>query len=71
MQIRITLETAKGYKSEANLIKALEKRGLNTYKHVVCRKPDGDWTAVFMSQDAIRQGQCYMGFAAQFGFFTV
>lgn len=68
---KITLDDCKGYASQANLRKALEKHGLDFYDHIECLKADGKWTAIFMFERARQKGQCYLAFAAQHGFMTV
>lgn len=68
----ITIDTAKGYASEANLMKALDQRGLADWELarsiIVARKPDGKWTAIFCL-DYSKGG--YIAFASQYGFMTV
>ena len=73
MQTKITLETAKGYASEANLTRALERTGLAGYgcRYIVCRKPDGAWTAIFLVTEYLNRHGGYIGFAAQHGFTSV
>lgn len=72
MTRKITLENAKGYATEANLVKAIEKAGLDTWdgarSYVICRKPDGKWTAIFVI-DMNKGG--YIGYPADKGFFAV
>ncbi len=69
----ITLENAKGYATEANLNKALERTGLKEYgcRYLVCRKPDGSWTAVFLVTEWLNKNGGYIGFASQHGFMSV
>lgn len=69
----ITLENAKGYASEKNLMAALEKTGLADWgpKIIVARKPDGKWTAIFLVAEFASKEGGYMGFAAQKGFMSV
>lgn len=69
----ITLENAKGYKTEANLTRALERTGLSDYdcRHIICRKPDGSWTAVFLVTEFLNKRGGYAGFASQYGFMSI
>ncbi len=74
MTNKITLETAKGYASEANLTKALARLGLDDYegcRYVVARKPDGTWTAIFLVTEWANRKGGYIAFAAQHGFISV
>ena len=45
----MTLENAKAYATEANLIAALERLGLADRNPMIARRPDGKWTAIFSS----------------------
>lgn len=69
----LTLENSKGYASEANLHKALARTGLDTYgaRYIICRKPDGTWTAIFLISEYLRDKGGYVGVASQFGFMSV
>jgi hypothetical protein len=69
----VTLETAKGYATEANLRKALERTGLDTLgaRYIVCRKADGKWTAVFMITEYLNKRGGYVFIASQHGFVSV
>lgn len=71
MQV-FTLNKAKGYATEANLMKALERTGLNEWDLartiIIARKPDGKWTAIFCL-DYSKGG--YIALASQHGFVTV
>jgi len=73
MQTLITLDDCKGYASEANLKRALTRTGLDTYgaRYVICRKTDGQWTAIFLAGEYVRQHGGYVGFASQHGFMSV
>ena len=68
----ITLESAKGYATETNLMKALERTGLKEWELarqiIIARKPDGKWTAIFCL-DHSKGG--YIALASQYGFLTV
>ena len=68
----ISLESAKGYATEANLMKALGRTGLKDWdlarQIIIARKPDGAWTAIFCL-DYSKGG--YIGLASQYGFVTV
>ena len=72
MKTTITLENCKTYASEANLMKAIERLELDEIRHIVCRAPDGRWTAIFLVTEWInlRKG-CYLGVASQHGFMSV
>lgn len=67
----ITLENAKGYATEANLMKKVNKIfpavGPND-RCIVCRKPDGKWTAIFQIDTDVGG---YIGRYAQEGFMTI
>jgi len=73
MQTKITLETAKGYATEANLTRALERTGLADCgcRYIVSRKPDGTWTAIFLVMEFLNKRGGYVGFASQHGFMSV
>lgn len=71
MTARITLDECRSYATVENLRRALQKYGLEEYRHIECRNAEGRWTAVFSFGDAQRMhGQCYLGFASQYGFMT-
>lgn len=64
------IDNMKSYKTEANLMAALDKLGFNTNQHrffVVCNRA-GRFTAVFQF-DSSKGG--YVGLYAQHGFLTV
>ena len=69
----ITLENAKGYKTEANLTRALERLGLADHeaRRIIARKPDGTWTAIFMATEWLNKNGGYVFFASQHGFMSV
>lgn len=79
----ISLETAKGYKTEKNLRKRLADLGLDNWtstngkgyemkcRYIVCLKPDGTWTAIFLVSEFMNQCGGYVGFASQHGFMSV
>lgn len=79
----ITLDAAKSYATEANLHKGLARLGLDAYtstdgkgrehtcRYVVCRTPDGRWTAVFLVGELVMHCGGYVGFASQHGFMSV
>jgi hypothetical protein len=73
MQTKITLENAKGYATEDNLTRALERTGLADYgcRYIVSRKPDGTWTAIFLVSEFLRNHGGYVGFASSRGFVSV
>lgn len=69
----ITLDNCKGYASEANLNRALERTGLTDHecRRIICRKADGSWTAVFLVSGYLRDHGGYIGFASDHGFMSV
>ncbi len=69
MQVRITLESAKSYATEANLDAGLKRLGFHTHRHMVCRTPAGRWTAVFPASNFKDGG--YVGLYSQHGFYTL
>jgi hypothetical protein len=73
MQTKITLENAKGYATEANLTRALERTGLSDYgcRYIISRKPDGTWTAIFLVMEFLRDHGGYVCFASEHGFMSV
>lgn len=73
MKTEITLDNAKGYKTEANLRAALKRTGLEDHpaRRMICRKPDGTWTAVFLATEYLNREGGYAGFAAEKGFMSV
>lgn len=72
MNRRITIENAKSYSTEANLDKALARLHLtDVCRYVVCRTPDGRWTAVFLVTEWAAKEGGYVGFASQHGFMSV
>lgn len=83
MQTRITLETCRSYATEANLMKGLEKLGLNNFtmgeegfmpcRYVVARTPDGRWTAIFLVSEFFNVNKTggYVMFASYHGFMSV
>ena len=70
-QYSITLENCRGYASEANLYKGIERFGLTDIRRVICRKPDGKWTAVFLVSEWLNLNGGYAGIAGQYGFMSV
>lgn len=72
--MEMNLDSCKGYKTEANLKRALARLGLDDYdgcRYIICRKADGGWTAVFLVGEWIRDRGGYAGFASQHGFVSV
>lgn len=69
----ISLENSKGYATEANLRRALERTGLADHdcRRIICRKPDGAWTAIFIVSEYLNSHGGYVGFASQHGFMSV
>lgn len=78
----ITLEDCKGYATEANLRRALTRLGLDewegesrhgpvTLRYMVARKPDGQWTAIFLVSEFLNHCGGYVGMASQHGFMSV
>jgi hypothetical protein len=73
MTTPISLDTCKGYKTEANLQRALERTGLADHecRRIICRKADGTWTAIFMVGEYLNRRGGYACFASQFGFMSI
>jgi hypothetical protein len=69
MIIQMTLESAKGYKTKANLDKALKRLGFDGDRHLVACKEDGTFTAIFPQSNFKNGG--YIGLYAQHGFMTL
>ena len=77
----ITLETCKGYATEANLDRAIARAGLDNFRQgfevpcrfIKCRKPDGKWTAIFLVTEFFNRNKTggYVGFASDHGFMSV
>lgn len=70
----ITLENARGYATEANLVKALDRLGLSDWdgcRYVISRMPDGKWTAIFLVTEWANKRGGYVAFASQHGFVSV
>lgn len=63
------IDNNKSYASEANLMKALEKLGLDKCKPIVVRNRAGRWTAVFGLHNSNFGGN--VTFAARHGFLTI
>lgn len=71
MQRFITLENAKGYATEANLMKKVNQifpRSDTNDRCIICRKPDGKWTAIF-EMDKSEGG--YIGYYSMHGFMSI
>lgn len=73
MQTIISLDDCKGYASEANLKRALARTELDSIgcRYIICRKPDGQWTAIFLVSEYLRDRGGYVGFASQHGFMSI
>lgn len=74
MTNRIDLTNCKGYATEANLVKGLERLGLDDYegcRYVVARTADGKWTAIFLVGEWLRTHGGYIAFASQHGFMSI
>ncbi|OPZ76034.1 MAG: hypothetical protein BWY79_01814 [Actinobacteria bacterium ADurb.Bin444] len=63
-----TLDNSKSYKTEANLLAALEKLGFREDRYIVCLNLQGRFTAIF-PQSNIQDGNA-MRYAAH-GFMTI
>lgn len=66
-----TIENSKSYKTEANLIKALEKLGFadrSEHRYMIVCNRQGRFTAIFAGSNFARGG--YLGLYAQYGFKT-
>ena len=81
MNNAITLDNARSYATEAGLMKALKRLGLDNYRtmeddirgcrYIVARTPEGRWTAIFLVCDYITRTGGYVGFASAHGFLSV
>jgi len=78
----LSIEACKSYATEANLDKALNRLGLDSYRcderHVPCRymkvrNSEGRWTAIFMVSEFFNRNKTggYIGFASQHGFMSI
>lgn len=66
----ITIENAKGYATEANLMKKVNQifpRYETNDRCIICRKPDGKWTALF---ELDKRAGGFIGHYAQHGFYS-
>jgi len=64
------IDESKSYATEANLMKALVKYGLDKENPLVVRNKEGRWTAVFHIMWSSAKEGGYIGFASQYGFLT-
>jgi hypothetical protein len=64
------IDTAKSYATEANLMTALKKLGLDDQNPLVVRNREGRWTAVFHIAWSSEGKSGNVMFAAQHGFKT-
>lgn len=84
MQSKITLDASRGYSTEARLMAGLQRFGFvdadgvakfsgHVVNYLVCRKPDGNWTAVFMLSQCLRINNLggYVGVYAERSFLTI
>jgi hypothetical protein len=72
MKTEISLDNTRSYATEKALRTGLEHFKLDHYRKVICRRPDGRWTAIFSFAHAQADfGESYVGFAAQHGFQTL
>lgn len=76
----IDVANGRGYTTEKALLKGLRrfklipeegKEGPNDVRYIVCRKPDGNWTAVFLVSEWLNKNGGYAGFASERGFISV
>lgn len=69
----LTLDTAKAYATEKALATGLARMGLADHpcRRIICRTPDGKWTAVFLVTEHLNANGGYIGFAARHGFLSV
>lgn len=78
----ITLEDCKSYATEQNLIRGLQKLGLDNAKfeeshspcrYIICKTPDNRWTAIFLVMEYFNVNKTggYVGFASVHGFISV
>lgn len=73
ININISTDKARTYKTEASLMKALEKKKLDNTgcRFFVCCNSDGRFTAVFLVTEWMNQEGGYAGLFAQHGFASV
>jgi hypothetical protein len=73
MSNSISLQDCKGYSSETNLHRALKRTGLDAHpcRRIICRKLDGNWTAIFLVSEYLIKHGGYACFASQHGFMSV
>jgi len=77
----ITLENTRSYASESNLMKGLQKLGLDNVtmggdfpcRYIITRTPEGRWTAVFLVSEFFNRNKMggYIGFASAKGFMSI
>ena len=68
----MNIDTAKSYKTEANLVKGLEKLGFAKDRHLVVCNREGRFTAIFPASNITGNGGGgYLGYYACKGFMTV
>lgn len=64
----LNIDTAKSYKTEANLMAALTRLGFQDDRYMIVCTRDGRFTAIFAGSNFSNGG--YVGLYAQHGFFT-
>lgn len=84
--MQISLENARGYKTEQSLMRGLRRFNFVSEEHgdraffdghelryIICRKPNGDWTAVFLLSECLRVNKIggYVGVYAERSFTTI
>lgn len=67
--MNMSIDTAKSYATEANLMKALEKLGFAKDRHMVVCNRAGRFTAIFPASNFANGG--YLGLYASQGFITL
>lgn len=65
----IRLDECRTYKTEANLMAALERLGFATHRFIIACTAAGRFTAIFPATNF--KGGGYMGLYAQHGFLTI
>jgi hypothetical protein len=69
MAAMLNIDTSRSYKTENNLLAALQRFNLSNRMPLIVRNRKGDWTAVFGLDNAQPNGD--LTFAARHGFITI
>lgn len=68
----LSIDNAKSFASEANLIKALTKLSFINDRPLIVRNREGRWTAVFgFDNSGLKKQGGYVGVYADAGFMTI